>query len=174
MYMGKAKILVVNDSLAQRAIFKDVLEENGYSVVEAGDGKEGIAKTRAESPDVIITDVSMPNMDGLQMIRLLKSEDRTKYIPIICVSATFQDLATKLRALTEVGAEEYFYVPQNTGELIAKVTVMLRIRKIYKDLISQNKALKEFTDACVVKDFEIIDLKKKVAGLEAELKKYKK
>lgn len=172
--MTKAKILVVNDSLAQRAIFKDVLEENGYEVMEAGDGREGLEKVRSASPDVIISDVAMPNMDGLQMVKALKTDERTKYIPVICVSATFQDMATKLKALTEAGAEEYFYVPQNTDELLAKVVVMLRIRKIYTDLIGQNKALKEFTDACVVKEFEIIQLKKKVAELEAELKKYKR
>ena len=172
--MNKAKILVVNDSLGQRAIFKDVLEENGYTVVEAGDGKEGLAKANSELPDIVISDIAMPIMDGLQMVRKLKADERTKYIPVICVSATFQDMATKLRALTEAGAEEYFYVPQNTEELLAKVLVMLRIRKIYMELIGQNNALKEFTDASVVKEFEIISLKKKVAELEAELKKHKK
>jgi CheY-like chemotaxis protein len=172
--MDKFKILIVNDSDSQRAIFKDVLEENGYEVFEAKDGREGLRKVKTEGPDMILTDVMMPHIDGLQMTKILKSDEETKYIPIICVSATFQDMETKLRALVDAGAEEYFYVPENTQELLAKVAVMMRIRNIYKELISQNKALKEFTDAGIAKDFEILELKRKVSGLEAELKKCKR
>lgn len=172
--MASARILVVNDSDAQRAMYKDVLEGNGYIVTEARDGREGLQRVKTDKPDIIISDIQMPHIDGLQMTKILKTDETTKYIPIICVSATFQDMETKLKALLEAGAEEYFYVPDNTKELLAKVAVMMRIRKIYVDLMGQNKALKEYTDACVAKEFELMQLKKQVAELESELKKYKK
>jgi DNA-binding response OmpR family regulator len=172
--MVNARILLVNDSDSQRAIYKDVLEENGYAVSEARDGRAGLQMARTERPDIIITDVKMPHIDGLQMTKILKADEETRYVPIICVSATFQDMETKMRALLDAGAEEYFYVPENTRELLAKVAVMLRIRKIYLDLMNRNKALKEFTDAGIAKEFEILQLKKKVSELEAELKIYKR
>jgi response regulator RpfG family c-di-GMP phosphodiesterase len=132
-----------------------------------------LLKAQSESPDVIISDISMPGMDGLEMIRALKTNDRTKYIPIICASAAFHDLATKVKALTEAGAEEFFYLPQSEEELLLKVAVMLRIRQLYLDLLDKNKQLKIFNDAAVGREMVMIEQKEQIERLEKELKKYR-
>jgi PleD family two-component response regulator len=172
--MANAKVLIVDDGATQRSVYRQILNEGGYDVIEAKNGKDGLDKARLEKPDVIISDISMPEMDGLEMIRRLKTDAATKFIPIICASATFQDLETKMKALLEVGAEEYFYMPQDKKELLAKVAVMMRIRKIYQTLLETNRQLKQFNDAAVDREMKMIELKEKIKSLEAELGKYKK
>ena len=77
--MSLAKILIVDDSATQRAVYKEILEEAGYAVVAAKNGNEGIQKAHTEFPDVIISDISMPEMDGLEMVLKIKSDENTKY-----------------------------------------------------------------------------------------------
>lgn len=168
-----AKILIVDDSQTQRSVYRGILEEAGYRVVEANNGKEGMAKARTENPDIILSDISMPEMDGLEMIFNIKNDDRTRFIPVICASATFQDLETKIKTLVEVGAEEYFYMPQDKKELLAKVSVMLRIRKIYLELLEKNKQLKQFNDAAVGRELKMVELKDRISELEKQLAKHK-
>lgn len=168
------KILIVDDSATQRAIYRSMLSElHNCSVIEANDGREGVDAVKEKSPDIIITDISMPNMDGLEMVKIIKSNESTKYIPIICASATFQDISTKMKALTEIGAEEYFYMPQTKDELLAKVIVMIRVRKLYLELIEKNRQLKQFNEAAVGRELKMIELKEKIKTLEKELTKQK-
>lgn len=171
--MSIAKILVVDDSSTQRAIYKDILEMAGYNVVVANNGKEGIVKSRIESPDVILTDISMPEMGGIEMVRRLKNDEETRYTPIICASATFQDMETKMEALLSAGAEEYFYMPQDSRELLAKIAVMLRIRKIYDELLEKNRQLKQFNEAATGREIKMVELKSRIKELEEKLSKKK-
>lgn len=172
--MSKGKVLIVEDSPTQRAMYRQALEKEGYVVIEAGDGEEGFKTAKAEMPDVIISDVVMPKMDGLAMLRELKKGEETRYIPVICASATYRDLATKLKALIEDGAEEYFYLPDNIEELWAKVAVMMRIRRVYLELLEKNKQLKLFNDVAVGRELKMVELKEKIKQLEEELSKQKK
>ena len=171
--MAGEKILVVEDSDTKRAIYVDVLQEKGYVVIQGKDGEEGVRLAGLENPDVIVTDISMPKMDGFQMVQRIKSDEKTKYIPIICISATYQDLASKMKALTEAGAEEYFYAIQHAEELLAKVVVMLRIRAIYLDLLKKNVQLEKINHLAVDRELKMIELKKKIKALEEELLKCK-
>ncbi|MDP3791774.1 MAG: response regulator [Candidatus Omnitrophota bacterium] len=172
--MANAKILIVDDKDTKRAIYREMLERDGYTVVEARDGEEGIKKAMTESPDVIITDIVMPRIDGFKMIETIKTNEIMRYIPVICVSATYKDIESKLKVLTEIGAEEYFYIPENIEELLIKVKVMLRIRKIYLELLEKNNQLKIFNASAVNRELKMIELKDKVKKLEEELSKYKK
>jgi len=172
--MSKGKILVVEDSPTKRKFLKELLAQAGYDVKEAQDGEDGLAKVAQDIPDVIIADLSMPKIDGFEMVKRLKSDEKTKYTPVICVSATYKDLSDKLRMLVDVGAEEYFYAPENTEELLAKVVVMMRVRNIYLSLLEKNKELKIFNDAAVGRELKMVELKNKIKELEAELGKRKK
>jgi response regulator RpfG family c-di-GMP phosphodiesterase len=113
-------------------------------------------------------------MDGIEMVKAVKNDEKTKYVPMICVSATYTDIAHKMRALLDAGAEEYFYLPQTREELLIKVEVMMRIRKLYIDLLEKNRQLKTFNDAAVGREMKMIELKEKIKSLEKELAKYKK
>lgn len=172
--MAETKILIVEDSATKRAIYKEMLIKEGYKVFEALDGEEGVKKARQESPDLIIADLAMPKMNGFQMVEAIKKDDNTKYIPVICISATYKDIASKLKALSEAGAEEYFYMPENLEDLMVKVKVMLRVRRLYMELLEKNKQLKIFNDAAVDRELKMVELKKKVKSLESELARYKK
>jgi len=172
--MDKARILIVDDSNTKRSIYKDMMVKEGYFVIEAVDGEDGIKKARSEFPDVIITDLAMPNMDGFKMVEMIKKDERTKYVPVICVSATYKDIVSKMRALNEIGAEEYFYMPENTDDLLLKVKVMLRVRHLYTELLEKNKQLKTFNTAAVDRELRMVELKKKIKSLEEELTKYRK
>lgn len=169
--MSKGRILIVDDSNIQSAIFKDVLIKEGYSVLTAGNGREGIEVARKEQPDVIVTDLHMPVMDGFEMIKRMRQDESTKHVPIICVTATYQDIESKISTLTEAGADEYFYSPANPQEFIAKVIVMMRIRKVYLDLLEKNRQLKIFNDAAVDRETKMIELKDRIKELESQLAK---
>lgn len=169
--MSNGRILIVDDSQIQLEMFKDVLIKEGYSVVTAANGREGIEAAHKELPDVIVTDLHMPVMDGFEMIKKMRQEESTKYVPIICVTATYQDIESKIRTLTEAGADEYFYSPANSQEFIAKVVVMMRIRRVYQDLLEKNKQLRIFNDAAVDRETKMIELKARIKELEAELAK---
>lgn len=169
--MSKGKILIVDDSKTQLDIFRDVLVKEGFSVVTAGNGREGIEVANKELPDVIVTDLHMPVMDGFEMVKMMRNLENTRYVPIICVTATYQDIESKIKTLTEAGADEYFYSPANSQEFIAKVVVMMRIRKIYQDLLEKNRQLKIFNDAAVDRETKMIELKSRIKELEEQLAK---
>jgi DNA-binding response OmpR family regulator len=172
--MAAPKILIVDDSDTKRVIYKEMMAKEGYAVIEAKDGEEGMKKAGAESPDLIIADLAMPKIDGFKMVEAIKKDTRTKYVPVICVSATYKDIASKMKALNEAGAEEYFYMPENVEDLLAKVKVMLRVRSLYLELLEKNKQLKIFNDAAVDRELKMVELKKKIKKLEEELSKYRR
>ena len=70
--MADIKILIVDDSATKRALYREILEKEGYKVVEAKDGEEGFNKARTEFPDVVIADLAMPKMDGFKMVEMIK------------------------------------------------------------------------------------------------------
>lgn len=81
------KILVVEDNDVNRELFRDILEMNSFNVLMAGDGEEGIRMAREHKPDLILMDIQLPKIDGLEAIKILKSENSTMNIPIIALTA---------------------------------------------------------------------------------------
>jgi len=96
------KIMVVDDELLLRSMLKDALEEVGYTVVLAEDGRTAIARAKAESPDCILLDIMMPGLDGYETCAALKADPDLAAIPVLLVSAT-TDLRVVDRA-EQVGA----------------------------------------------------------------------
>jgi DNA-binding response OmpR family regulator len=172
--LSEIKILIVDDSATKRALYRGMLEKESYEIIEAKDGKEGIDKAKGESPDLIIADLAMPKMDGFKMIEMIKKDEKGRFIPVICVSATYKDLESKMKALLETGAEEFFYMPENINELLVKVRVMIRIRKIYLELLEKNNQLQVFNKAAVDRELRMVELKDKIRSLEEEIKRYKR
>jgi DNA-binding response OmpR family regulator len=171
--MRETRILIVDDSAAKRALYKDMLEKEGYKTIEAKDGIEGLYKANTEYPDIIIADLTSPKMDGFKTIELIKADESGKFIPIICVSATYKDIESMIRALIEAGVEEFFYAPDKINELLMRVQVMVRVRKVYLELLEKNKQLKIFNKAAVDRELKMVELKDKIRGLEEEKKRYR-
>jgi two-component system chemotaxis response regulator CheY len=114
-----ASILTVDDSASLRMAIRIALTGAGYRVTEAGDGVEGLAKAGAEKFDLIVTDLNMPNMDGLTMIRELRKQPTQAGVPIIFLT-TESDAAMKIQA-KEAGATGWLVKPFVPEQLI-KVT----------------------------------------------------
>ena len=117
-----AKILIVEDEPNMVAGLRDNFEFEGYQVLTAGDGVAGLERALAESPDLVILDVMMPRMSGLDVCKQLKSKRPS--IPIIMLTARGQEV-DKVVGL-EIGADDYVTKPFSIRELLARVKAVLR------------------------------------------------
>ncbi len=138
--METPEILVVDDSRIVRAMVSDVLRAEGYRVREASDGREALARIQESRPDLVLLDVMMPEMDGYEVCRALRRNEREEeYIPILMLTAKgeVEDLARGLAA----GADDYIAKPFDNLELLARVKSLLRIRALQKRLYQQNLEL---------------------------------
>jgi two-component system, OmpR family, KDP operon response regulator KdpE len=119
--MNKGTVLVVEDDKAIQNLIGTTLEIFDYNYLISSNAKDGILKATSHNPDVIILDLGLPDMDGLEVIRKIRS---FSLVPIIIVSAR-TDNADKITAL-DAGADDYLTKPFNTEELLARVRVSMR------------------------------------------------
>ncbi len=115
------KILVVDDEPEILEICKDYLHAGGFDVVTAGDGPQGLAQARSQKPDLVVLDLMLPGMDGLDVCRSLRHESN---IPIVMLTARIEE-ADRLIGL-ELGADDYITKPFSPRELVARVRTVLR------------------------------------------------
>ena len=119
---GRTRILIIEDEPAMVAGLRDNFEYEGYDVISAGDGVEGLERALADDPDLVVLDVMMPLMSGLDVCKQLKA--RRPSIPIIMLTARGQEI-DKVVGL-ELGADDYVTKPFSIRELIARVKAVLR------------------------------------------------
>ena len=105
-------VLLVEDNEDNRIVYSTILQHFGYRVMEALNGEEGIAKARAEKPDLILMDISIPIIDGWEATQVLKRDPDTKHIPIIALTA--HALASDREKAMEVGCDSYLAKPCET------------------------------------------------------------
>ena len=120
----RQKILIVDDELDALTALKRALESDNYNVVEATDGLSAIEKVKAENPDVVLLDLMMPEMDGIETCKHLKSDPKYKHIPIIMLTAK-GEIDNKIEGI-EMGADDYVTKPFNLHELKARIKMVLR------------------------------------------------
>lgn len=118
------KILIVDDEASIRELLAFNLEKAGYSVVASDNGADAVHKAKAQSPDLIVLDLMLPGMDGIEVCRLLKSQQYTSGIPIIMLTAR-NDEIDKIIGL-EMGADDYLTKPFSPRELVARIKAVLR------------------------------------------------
>ena len=121
--MAKRKILVVEDEPAITKVVRKRLELGGYDVVTAADGAEGIAKTLRERPDLIISDIMMPTMDGYTFIKQLRAEPSVAHTPVIVLTAKpkMQDLFF----FQGVQTVDYIVKPFDADDVLQKIAQLL-------------------------------------------------
>lgn len=117
---GKFKVAVVDDDPSISRVMKIILTANGFDVVLASGGKSGLALARSESPDVILLDVMMPDIDGFEVCRRLKADETTRDIPVIFVSARSEPGA--IEEGISLGACAYMTKPFKPDVLLAKIS----------------------------------------------------
>ncbi len=113
------KILVVEDDLVTQRILAARLEINGYKVITASDGEEGLKKARNEKPDLVMLDLMLPKMTGYEVCRMLKFDDKYKKIPIIVLSAL--DRQDEREKAVKAGADAVFVKPFDLELLLVKI-----------------------------------------------------
>jgi two-component system alkaline phosphatase synthesis response regulator PhoP len=125
--MAKERILVVDDEEDILELISYNLVKDGYQVMTAASGEAALAKARQEQPDLILLDLMLPGMDGLDVYRELRKKDETNQIPIIMVTAKTED--TDIITGLELGSDDYITKPFSPRVLLARVKAVLRRNK---------------------------------------------
>ena len=134
------KILIADDDPVLLKYLSTVLEKYDYQYTTATNGIEAIEKVKAYSPDLMLLDVMMPEMDGLEVCKKLKDDPRTRHIPIILITGS-TDRELRIKGLS-VGANDFLTKPIDRPELIARIRNLLRIKEFEDFLSNHNELLK--------------------------------
>lgn len=123
MNPDKKKILLVEDEPNVRNFVRVYLEFEGYQVVEASNGIEGLSQVQKEKPDLIVTDIMMPEMDGVQFYKTLRQREDTNRIPVIVL--TVKDEFEDIKYAYLIGVDEYVTKPFDPQHLVSKIKEIL-------------------------------------------------
>lgn len=134
-----AQILVVDDTPANLKLLTDILTNHGYRVRPASNGRLALRSVEAAAPDLILLDVTMPDMDGYEVCGALKSRENSRSIPVIFISA-LNDTADKIKGF-EAGGIDYITKPFQAAEVLARVETHLSLRRLQKKIETQNNQL---------------------------------
>jgi len=122
----KAKILCVDDEPSIREILYHVLKEEGYQVLTASDGQEALAVAAKEQPDLVLLDIMMPNLDGMETCRRLRAQPATRDLRVIILTA--YDMRERLEQAITAGADDFLGKPIDLTELRIRVRSMLKVK----------------------------------------------
>ncbi len=112
-------ILIVEDESKNMTLIRDLLQASGYKTIEATDGEQGVELAKASKPDLILMDIQMPVMDGLEATRILKADTTTKDIPVLAL--TSYAMKGDEERILEAGCNGYLAKPFDIQELLKKV-----------------------------------------------------
>jgi DNA-binding response OmpR family regulator len=141
----KETILIVDDSPTNLGVLFDYLRNSGFKVLVAEDGEGALQRAGYAQPDIILLDVLMPGLDGLETCRRLKENEKTKDIPVIFMTA-LSDTVDKVKGF-ESGAVDYVTKPVEVEEVLARIQTHLTLRNLQKQLQIANDTLTEKVQA---------------------------
>ena len=122
--MGKAKVLYIEDNLDNMILVKRVLEIEGYEVIAAHSGTEGLAKAIENRPDIIITDINLPDIDGYEITYSLKQDKKTAHIPVVAMTANV--MKKDKEHVFDAGCDGYISKPIDVDELPEQIENFLK------------------------------------------------
>jgi diguanylate cyclase (GGDEF)-like protein/PAS domain S-box-containing protein len=140
----QATVMVVDDMPANLAMLQDILGDAGYRVAVFHSGREALEQAHEVDPDLVMLDLVMPDIDGIEVCRRLKADEHLCAVPVIFISA-LDDVASKMRAF-EHGAVDYVSKPFEEEEILARVRTQLDLRVAQRDLQRQRKELERAVD----------------------------
>ena len=129
---GSATILVVDDEAPIRLMLQQVLTQEGYDIVTAEDGKEGLDLILKSTPDLILLDLRMPRLDGITFLKAMRTDPKTRSIPVIVLTG-LKSRETLEQAM-EAGADDFVTKPFETVELKIRIRAMLKLKNISDEL----------------------------------------
>jgi two-component system cell cycle response regulator DivK len=118
-----ARILLVEDNEMNRDMLSRRLERRGYEVIVAVDGEEGVARAKADAPDIVIMDMSLPGIDGWEATRQLKAAEETRAIPVLALTA--HAMAGDREKALDVGCDDFDTKPVELPRLLGKIDALL-------------------------------------------------
>ncbi|MCX9014554.1 MAG: response regulator [Candidatus Methanoperedens sp.] len=155
-----AKILVVDDEPLCIELITGLLH-NEYEIKTASDGKEALEKVKETSPDLVLLDIIMPEIDGYEVCRRIKSDAKTKCTPVIMVTS-LTETEDRIKAI-EAGADDFVTKPVNSLELNARVKSLLRVKKYHDELMEEHAKLRSLNESLEDR------VKERTASLSAEV-----
>jgi len=141
---GPARILIVDDHEDNVELLRARLEARGYETDTAADGQQALEHVRAAPPDLILLDVMMPKVDGIEVAKRVKSDSTLPFIPIIMQTA-LDSTESKVEGL-DAGADDYITKPINFAELEARVRSLLRIKALQEEVERQKSSLEQLNE----------------------------
>jgi DNA-binding response OmpR family regulator len=120
-------VLVIDDDPVILKLLRVNFELEGFTVITANDGREGVERAKTDRPDVVISDIMMPTMNGLELVSTLRSDPATADLPVLLLSAKAQ--MVDVQRGFELGADDYVTKPFDPIELIDKVTALAAARR---------------------------------------------
>jgi adenylate cyclase len=157
-----SRILVVDDQPQNARLLDAVLTPQGYGVMHAASGAEGLERAWDDTPDLVLLDVAMPGMNGYEVCRRLRDDPRTEFLPVVMVTS-HQDEA-RADAL-EAGADDFITKPFDRQELLARVRSLLRIKRYHDTIEAQAAELGEWARTLEARVAEQLDELEKMARL---------
>lgn len=140
-----ATVLVVDDLPENVKLIAAILEMENYTIRTAQSGPEALESIQREAPDLVLLDVMMPGMDGIEVCRRIKQSDSESYLPVILVTA-YGEAETKRLGL-EAGAEDFISKPFDREELVARVRNILKTKRLYDDLSRSRQSMEDEVEA---------------------------
>jgi len=149
---SQSKILIVDDAVENIKLVTEILNrpKNEYHIEAAGDGYEALEKVKKFDPDLIMLDVVMPGIDGFEVCRILKEDQKTRLIPIVMITA-LDSQQDRLRGL-ESGVDDFISKPFNVYELLARVKNLLKLRSYISELEHAEQVIFSLARAVEAKD----------------------
>jgi PAS domain S-box-containing protein len=169
------KILIVDDIDENLYLLRKLLEGNGYTVDEARNGIEALARAQADPPDMIISDILMPEMDGFTFCSIVRKDETLKHVPFIFYTATYTDAKDEKLAL-RMGADAFIVKPTEPEEFMRRVEAILqadnngKLVSPQKQNVDDEVILKEYNEVLIRKlEHKMLELEKVNKELEAEI-----
>jgi putative two-component system response regulator len=146
----EARILVVDDIEQNRRLLKALLTPVGYEIIEAANGDDALSAIHHCNVDLVLLDIMMPGIDGIEVCRRIKSNRATRMIPVVMVTG-LDDVDAKVKAI-DAGADDFLTKPANRHEMLARVRNLVRSKKLNEDLTSMEDVLISLANAVEARD----------------------
>ncbi len=138
---NQIKVLIVDDMVLNAELLAEILQEEGYKTVIASSGQEALEKVASEKPNIVLLDVMMPDLDGFEVCRRIKSNPASLFLPVILVTA-LSAVEHRVRG-AQVGADEFITKPPDEQELLSRIRSLTRLQFLHNALEASNRQLRE-------------------------------
>lgn len=120
------RILIVEDDVMMQRVLRDTLKPEGFEVLTCGDGENALTRAPEDKPDLVILDMNLPGISGLDVCRALKANAATRHIPVLMLTGEAKEVSLRVQSL-DSGADDYLFKPLGGKALLARVRSILKI-----------------------------------------------